>query len=123
MHRTIRVLKDEHAALSVMLSSVLLLPAQCRRTRTLPDSAVLRAMPFYLDGFPQQQHRRTESEALHQAARALRLHAACSTVRTMGMQAVAAGYATGSLACVRDDGTVATAGLRASHGGVRRLKA
>lgn len=70
MHRTIRVLKDEHAALSVMLSSVLLLLAQCRRTRTLPDFAVLRAMLFYLDEFPEQQHHRMESEILYPKLRA-----------------------------------------------------
>lgn len=70
MHQTIRVLKDEHAALSAMLRSALQLLAQCRRTETLPDFAVLRAMLFYLDEFPEQQHHRMESEILYPKLRA-----------------------------------------------------
>lgn len=70
MHRTIRVLNDEHAALSAMLRSVLLLLAQCRRAGVLPDFSVLRAMLFYLDEFPEQQHHRKESEIFYPKLRA-----------------------------------------------------
>ena len=64
MHHTIRVITEEHAALSAMLRSVLLLLAQYRRQNVLPDFAALRAMLFYLDEFPEQQHHRKESEIL-----------------------------------------------------------
>lgn len=70
MHHTIRVITEEHAALSAMLRSVLLLLAQYRRQNVLPDFAALRAMLFYLDEFPEQQHHRKESEILFPKLRA-----------------------------------------------------
>jgi hemerythrin-like domain-containing protein len=61
---TLRILHDEHAALAAMLRSLLLLLAQHRRERTLPDFAALRAILFYLDEFPEQRHHRKETELL-----------------------------------------------------------
>jgi len=70
MHKTIRVIIDEHAALSAMLRSVLLLLVQHRRADSMPDFGALRAMLFYLDEFPEQQHHRKESEILFPKLRA-----------------------------------------------------
>ncbi|MEO5771258.1 MAG: hemerythrin domain-containing protein [Burkholderiaceae bacterium] len=69
-HATLRIIRDEHAALSAMLKSILLLLAQHRRLGTLPDFAHLRAMLFYVDEFPEQRHHRKESELLFPKLRA-----------------------------------------------------
>lgn len=69
-HATIRIIREEHAALSAMLRSIALLLAQHRRQGTLPDFATLRAMLFYVDEFPEQRHHRKESELLFPKLRA-----------------------------------------------------
>ena len=69
-HKTIEIIRQEHAALSAMLRSILLLLAQHRRDRTLPDFAALRAMLFYVDEFPEQRHHRKETELLFPKLRA-----------------------------------------------------
>lgn len=69
-HTTIRIIRDEHSALSAMLRSIVLLLAQHRRQGTLPDFAALRAMLFYVDEFPEKRHHRKESELLFPKMRA-----------------------------------------------------
>ena len=69
-HATLRIIRDEHAALSAMLRSIPLLLAQHRRHGTPPDFAALRAMLFYVDEFPEQRHHRKESELLFPKLRA-----------------------------------------------------
>jgi hemerythrin-like domain-containing protein len=69
-HKALEIIRDEHAALSAMLRSILLLLAQHRRDDTLPDFAVLRAMLFYVDEFPEKRHHRKESELLFPKLRA-----------------------------------------------------
>ena len=69
-HTTTRIIRDEHAALSAMLRSILLLLAQHRREGTSPDFAALRAMLFYVDEFPEKRHHRKESELLFPKLRA-----------------------------------------------------
>lgn len=69
-HTTIRIIREEHAALSAMLRSILLLLEHDRRRGTLPDFATLRAMLFYVDEFPEQRHHRKESELLFPKLRA-----------------------------------------------------
>ncbi len=63
-HTTLKIIREEHAALAAMLRSIPLLLAQHRRQGTLPDFAVLRAMLFYVDEFPEKRHHRKESELL-----------------------------------------------------------
>ena len=63
-HITTRIIREEHAALSAMLRSILLLLAEHRRHGTLPDFAVLRAMLFYVDEFPEKRHHRKETDLL-----------------------------------------------------------
>ena len=67
---TLTVLRDEHAALAAMLRSVLLLLGDHRQRGTLPDFAVLRAMLFYVDEFPEKRHHRKETELLFPKLRA-----------------------------------------------------
>jgi hemerythrin-like domain-containing protein len=70
MHTTTRIIREEHATLSAMLRSILLLLAEHRRQGTLPDFAALRAMLFYVDEFPEKRHHRKESELLFPKLRA-----------------------------------------------------
>lgn len=58
------VIRQEHAALSAMLRSLPMLLEQHRRQGTLPDFALLRAMLFYIDEFPERLHHRKEDELL-----------------------------------------------------------
>ena len=69
-HVTSTVIHEEHADLSAMLRSILLLLAQHRRRGTLPDFGALRAMLFYVDEFPEKHHHRKESEFLFPRLRA-----------------------------------------------------
>jgi len=69
-HPTIRIIRQEHAALAAMLRSVVLLLEQHRRKGTLPDFALLRAMLFYVDEFPEQRHHPKETELLFPKLRA-----------------------------------------------------
>ncbi|HEX6017032.1 MAG TPA: hemerythrin domain-containing protein [Burkholderiaceae bacterium] len=66
----IDVIRSEHAALAAMLRSIQLLLAQHRREGTPPDFAVLRAMLFYVDEFPDKRHHKKESELLFPKLRA-----------------------------------------------------
>jgi hemerythrin-like domain-containing protein len=61
---TLTVIHQEHAALSAMLRSLPMLLEHHRRERTLPDFALLRAMLFYIDEFPERLHHRKEDELL-----------------------------------------------------------
>ena len=58
------VIREEHQALSAMLRSMLLLLAQARREHKPPDFALLRAMLFYVDEFPERLHHPKESTLL-----------------------------------------------------------
>lgn len=63
-HATIRIIQDEHGALSAVLRSISLLLSECRRHRITPDYAILRAMLFYIDEFPEKVHHSKESRLL-----------------------------------------------------------
>lgn len=67
---SLKIIRDEHAALAAMLRSLLMLLAKHRREATLPDFGTLRAMLFYVDEFPEQRHHRKESELLFPKLRA-----------------------------------------------------
>jgi hemerythrin-like domain-containing protein len=69
-HDALNIIRAEHAALSAMLRSVLLVLAQHRAGSTLPDFTSLRAMLFYLNEFPEKRHHRLESELLFAKLRA-----------------------------------------------------
>jgi len=69
-HATVRIIREEHAALAAMLRSLLMMLAQHREGRSLPDFASLRAMLFYIDEFPEQRHHRKESQLLFPKLRA-----------------------------------------------------
>lgn len=69
-HPALKIIRSEHAALSAMLRSLLLMLSQHRKGSTLPDFTTLRAMLFYLEEFPEKRHHRMESELLFPRLRA-----------------------------------------------------
>lgn len=69
-HATIRIIRDEHAALSAMLRSILLLLDAYRKPQSVPDFTALRSMLFYIDQFPEKRHHRHETELLFPKLRA-----------------------------------------------------
>lgn len=60
----LEVIHDEHQALAAMLRSLPMLLQQARRDAALPDFALLRAMLFYVDEFPERLHHAKESKLL-----------------------------------------------------------
>jgi hemerythrin-like domain-containing protein len=60
----IRIIREEHQALSAMLSSLHLLLRQHRQDGAPVRFDVLRAMLFYIDEFPERLHHRKESDLL-----------------------------------------------------------
>jgi hemerythrin-like domain-containing protein len=66
-HATLDLIREEHQALAAMLRSIVMMLAQSRRERTVPDFEVLRAMLFYIDEFSERRHHRHESEGLFPA--------------------------------------------------------
>jgi len=69
MTATLKILRDEHAALAAMLRTLPLLVPRAGDGRT-PDFALLRDMVFYVADFPERQHHRKESELLFPKLRA-----------------------------------------------------
>jgi hemerythrin-like domain-containing protein len=63
-HPTLSIIRDEHSALSAVLRSISLFLSEHHRRGTLPDFAVLRAMLFYIDEFPERLHHTKESRLL-----------------------------------------------------------
>ena len=60
----LRIIRDEHQALSAMLSSLRLLLRHGRQTGGAPPFDVYRAMLVYIDEFPERLHHRKETELL-----------------------------------------------------------
>jgi hemerythrin-like domain-containing protein len=69
-HPTLSIIRDEHSALSAVLRSISLFLSEHHRRGTLPDFAVLRAMLFYIDEFPERLHHTKESRLLFPKLRA-----------------------------------------------------
>ena len=63
-HESIRIIHDEHAALSAMLQSLRLMVQRGPGDQPEPFFDVLRAMLFYIDEFPERLHHTKESELL-----------------------------------------------------------
>lgn len=60
----IRIIREEHQALSAMLSSLHLLLRQHHQDGSPVRFDVLRAMLFYIDEFPERLHHRKETDLL-----------------------------------------------------------
>lgn len=60
----LNVIREEHQALSAMLTSLSMLLKQARQAGVVPPFDVVRAMLLYVDEFPERLHHRKESELL-----------------------------------------------------------
>jgi hemerythrin-like domain-containing protein len=67
---TLKIIRDEHAALAALLRTMVLLVRDARRRNRTPDFRALRAMLFYVDEFPEQLHHVKESKMLFARLRA-----------------------------------------------------
>lgn len=63
-YAALRILMDEHQALSAMLRSMSMLLVEARKHERAPDFRLLRAMLFYVDEFPERLHHAHESQIL-----------------------------------------------------------
>ena len=63
-HTTLSIIRDEHASLSAMLRSMLMLLTRGPGDGHDTFFDVLRAMLFYIDEFPEKQHHPKESDLL-----------------------------------------------------------
>jgi hemerythrin-like domain-containing protein len=63
-HTALRIIRDEHAALSAMLRSMLMLIDRGPADEPETFFNVLRAMLFYIDEFPERLHHPKESDLL-----------------------------------------------------------
>ncbi|MDW5441278.1 hemerythrin domain-containing protein [Polaromonas sp. SM01] len=63
-HASLRIIRDEHAALSSMLRSMLMMLDRGPGDQAETFFDVLRAMLFYIDEFPERQHHPKESNLL-----------------------------------------------------------
>jgi hemerythrin-like domain-containing protein len=64
VHATLRVIRDEHASLSAVLQSILMMLDHGPGDAPETFFDVLRAMLFYIDEFPERQHHPKESDLL-----------------------------------------------------------
>lgn len=64
VHATLRVIRDEHASLSAVLQSILMMLDHGPGDAPETFFDVLRAMLFYIDEFPERQHHPKESNLL-----------------------------------------------------------
>ena len=62
--QAIRVIVDEHRALAAVLHGMLYLVHEIRDRDDEPDFALLGAMVYYIDAFPERFHHRKEDEYL-----------------------------------------------------------
>jgi len=64
MHKSIQIIREEHASLSAMLQSMGLMIKRGPENNKELFFKVLRAMLFYIDEFPEKQHHPKESTLL-----------------------------------------------------------
>jgi len=73
-HESIRIIHEEHAALSAMLQSLRMMVQRGPGDDAEQFFDVLRAMLFYIDEFPERLHHTKESELLFPPVRARTTH-------------------------------------------------
>ena len=64
VHQSLKIIRDEHAALAAMLRSLVLMVERGPQDAAEQYFDVLRAMLFYIDEFPERLHHPKESELL-----------------------------------------------------------
>ena len=74
--KAIRIIQDEHRSLAAVLHGMLYLVREIREHGAKPDFAVLRAMVYYIDAFPERFHHPKEDQYLFRLLRIRCLEAA-----------------------------------------------
>ena len=64
MHKSIRIIHDEHRSMSAVLHGLLALTRTASDPRVVPEFAVFHAMIHYIDAFPERQHHPKEDNFL-----------------------------------------------------------
>jgi hemerythrin-like domain-containing protein len=64
MHKTIRILRDEHRSIAAVLHGLLSLVRDCKDPKLQPEFTVLYAMIYYIDAFPERLHHPKEDDFL-----------------------------------------------------------
>ncbi len=64
MNEAIRKLREEHRSISAVLQGLQALVREARKPGARPDFAVLRAMIYYIDAFPERLHHPKEDQHL-----------------------------------------------------------
>jgi hemerythrin-like domain-containing protein len=67
----LKIIREEHAALSAVLSTLLMMVRETHRVHRTPDFRSMRAMLFYIDEFPERLHHVKESTMLFPRLREL----------------------------------------------------
>ena len=67
--QAIRIIQDEHRSLAAVLHGMLYLVREIREHGAKPDFAVLRAMVYYIDAFPERFHHPKEDRYLFRLLR------------------------------------------------------
>lgn len=67
--QAIRIIQDEHRSLAAVLHGMLYLVREIRERGAKPDFAVLRAMVYYIDAFPERFHHPKEDRYLFRLLR------------------------------------------------------
>lgn len=67
--QSIRIIQDEHRSLAAVLHGMLHLVREIRERGAKPDFAVLRAMVYYIDAFPERFHHPKEDRYLFRLLR------------------------------------------------------
>src|SRR5579862_7193749 len=64
MHKSIRVIHEEHRSISAVLHGLLALVRTASDPRVQAEFAVFHAMIYYIDAFPERQHHPKEDDFL-----------------------------------------------------------
>jgi len=64
MHKSIRIILEEHRSISAVLSGLKSLTQMARDSKERPEFEVFRAMVYYIDAFPERMHHPKEDEFL-----------------------------------------------------------
>jgi hemerythrin-like domain-containing protein len=95
MHKSMRIILDEHRSISAVLSGLKELTRMAHEASQRPDFEVFRAMIYYIDAFPERMHHPKEDEHLFN-----RLELRCAKARPL-IAALRAEHVAGA-AMVRD---------------------
>src|SRR6478735_7322484 len=116
MHKTIRVIYDEHRSISAVLSGLKELTKLAREATERPAFEVFRAMIYYIDAFPERMHHPKEDELLfaHLELRSAKARPLIAALRAEHVQRAASAWRPKSTATRSSTGTTCAGRSRKS---------